>query len=231
MPNSGKISYETTAVRLPWEITEETFRENIEGQGFEETVTRLMTAQLAEDLEDLCLNCDESLTDGDDGYDFLHINTGWIKQIEEDGNVEDRSDKSDGVMSIDVFYDALRALPNRYNNGRLKWIMSPHRKQEWDKYLLGCAITGGAGIGPAVMDRPASIEIIEAPSMPDDKIILTDPKNLIKVHSYNIIIRKTTEGREAVMQDKRFYVVHMDFDPVIENADGAVIITGLADAE
>jgi hypothetical protein len=48
------------------------------------------------------------------------------------------------------------------------------------------------------------------------------------VNSYNVIIRKTTEGKEAIMQDKRFYVIHLDFDPIIEELDATVIIKGLA---
>ncbi len=40
---TSQIEYSTTAVRLPWEITEETLRENIEGQNFEQVVTDLMT--------------------------------------------------------------------------------------------------------------------------------------------------------------------------------------------
>ena len=50
---TSQIEYATTAVRLPWEITEETLRENIEGQNFETIVTNLMTTQLGIDLEDL----------------------------------------------------------------------------------------------------------------------------------------------------------------------------------
>ena len=53
---TSQIEYATTAVRLPWEITEETLRENIEGQNFETIVTNLMTTQLGIDLEDLYLN-------------------------------------------------------------------------------------------------------------------------------------------------------------------------------
>ena len=49
---TSQIEYATTAVRLPWEITEETLRENIEGQNFETIVTNLMTTQLGIDLED-----------------------------------------------------------------------------------------------------------------------------------------------------------------------------------
>ena len=63
--------------------------------------------------------------------------------------------------------------------------------------------------------------------MDDSTIILTDPKNLIVVNTYTVRIRKTTEGKEAIMMDKRFYVTYLDYDPIIEEPDAAAIITGL----
>ena len=55
----GKLEYACTPVRLPWEITEETLRENIEGSNYETIVTNLMTRQIGCDREDLCLNGDD----------------------------------------------------------------------------------------------------------------------------------------------------------------------------
>lgn len=40
-------------------------------------------------------------------------------------------------------------------------------------------------------------------------------------------IRKTLEGKEAIMKDKRFYVAHLDYDPIIEELDATAIIKGL----
>ena len=266
-PNFAQVDYQTVAVRLPWEITEETLRENIEGQGLEATITNLMTRQVGIDQEDLCLNGDESMKDipafsasstyakGDkvvhDGklyafsaahaagawtgtdaeeigtqgdVDFLKLNNGWIKQIEADGHTVDHSDAN---MSLDVFYKALRSLPNKYNNGRLRWIMSPHRQQEWERYILDKAITVGGIISDRRVENPCSIPAIAAPAMPDDKLLLVDPKNLVVVNTYDMKIRKTTEGKEAVMQDKRFYVIHFDFDAIVEELDAAAIVTNL----
>jgi hypothetical protein len=92
-PHFDKIEYATTAIRLPWEISEETLRENIEGQGLETTVTNLMTTQLGIDLEDLYLNGDESApatipdpnspTGGvlpNPDHDFLYINDGGLSK-------------------------------------------------------------------------------------------------------------------------------------------------------
>lgn len=226
-PKFDRIQYATTAVRIPWEITEETLRENIEGQGFEGIVTNLMTTQMGVDLEDLDLNGDTSTAESAEDYDFLKINDGWIKQIANGGHVVDRSAVNGGAMNLDVFYSTVKAMPNKYNNGKLRWIMSPHRYQDWIYTLLNSAVSNGGIITDKRIEDPAAIPVVQCAGMPDDKIILTDPKNLIEVATYGVQIRKTTEGKEAIMQDKRFYVVHFDFDPIIEELDATAIITGL----
>ncbi len=266
--NTSQIEYSTTAVRLPWEITEETLRENIEGQNLEKIITDLMTTQLGIDLEDLYLNGDENMakiptfstTDtyakGDEvayndklykftaahtagawneseveefgaqsDADFLKINDGWIKQISNGGHVYDASSETN--MSLDLFYKTLAQLPNKYNNGKLRWLMSPRRTQEWELFLLNKVVNAGGAVPESIYKAPARIPAIECPSLDDSTILLTDPKNLIVVNTYNVQIRKTTEGKEAVMMDKRFYVTHLDYDPIIEELDATAIITGL----
>ena len=222
---TSQIEYATTAVRLPWEITEETLRENIEGQSFEQAVTDLMTKQLGVDLEDLYLNGDEDAKSADTDYDFFNINDGWIKQFKNGGHVYDASGES--AMSLDLFYKALGSIPNKYNNGKLRWLMSPRRAQEWELFLLNKIVNAGGAVPESIYTAPAKIPVVECPSMADDKIILTDPKNLIVVNTYDTKIRKTVEGKEAIMMDKRFYAVHLDFDPIIEELDATAIITGL----
>ena len=222
---TSQIEYACTAVRLPWEITEETLRENIEGQNFEQIVTNLMTTQLGIDLEDLYLNGDEDTETTDPDHDFLYINDGWIKQISNGGHVYDAS--SESSMSLDLFYKTLKTLPNKYNNGKLRWLMSPHRAQEWELFLLNKIVNAGGAVPESVYNSPARIPAVECPSLDDGTIILTDPKNLVVVNTYSVKIRKTTEGKEAIMMDKRFYVVHLDFDPVIEELNAAAIITNL----
>lgn len=222
---TSQIEYATTSVRLPWEITEETLRENIEGQNFETIVTNLMTTQLGIDLEDLYLNGDEATAEDDADYDFLKINDGWIKQISNGGHVYDASGETE--MSLDLFYNTLAQIPNKYNNGKLRWLMSPKRAQQWELFLLNKVIGAGGAVPESVYASPARIPAIECPSLDDGTILLTDPKNLIVVNTYSVQIRKTTEGKEAIMMDKRFYVTHLDFDPIIEELDATAIIKGL----
>lgn len=222
---TSQIEYATTAVRLPWEITEETLLENIEGQNLEQIITDLMTTQLGIDLEDLYLNGDEATESTDPDYDFLKINDGWIKQISNGGHVYDAS--SESSMSLDLFYKTLKTLPNKYNNGKLRWLMSPHRAQEWELFLLNKVVNAGGAVPESVYNSPARIPAVECPSLDDGTIILTDPKNLVVVNTYSVKIRKTTEGKEAIMMDKRFYVTHLDYDPIIEELDATAIIKGL----
>lgn len=222
---TSQIEYACTAVRLPWEITEETLRENIEGQNFETIVTNLMTTQLGIDLEDLYLNGDEATESTDPDYDFLKINDGWIKQISNGGHVYDASSATG--MSLDLFYKTLAQLPNKYNNGKLRWLMSPHRAQEWELFLLNQVIGKGGAVPESIYNSPARIPTVECPALDDGTILLTDPKNLIVVNTYSVKIRKTTEGEKAIMMDKRFYVTHLDYDPIVEELDATAIIKGL----
>lgn len=219
---TSQIEYSTTAVRLPWEITEETLRENIEGQNFEAITTNLMTTQLGVDMEDLYINGDEDTLESDKDYDFLKINDGWLKQIANGGHVYDASGES--TMSLDMFYKALSAIPNKYNNGKLRWIMSPRRAQEWELFLLNKVVNAGGAVPESIYTAPARIQTVECPALSDDRILLTDPQNLIVVNTYGMQVRKTTEGKEAIMQDKRFYVIHIDYDPIIEELDATAMI-------
>jgi len=223
-PNFSQVPYSTVAIRLPWEISEETLRENIEGEGLESTITRLMTTQYGLDLEDLCLNGDKDVPVTDPDGEFLYINDGWIKQISNGGHVFDASGMTN---MLDVFYGALFKVPNKYNNGKLRWLMSPRRAQEWEQFLLNQALNAGGSYPERLYDAPASIPTHPVPSMPDDKIILADPENLCEVYTYDVKIRKTTEGKEAIMADKRFYVIHSDFDPIIEELDATCIIKNI----
>lgn len=221
----GSIHYETKAVRLPWEITEETIRQNIEGENFEATVTNLMTTQVGVDTEDLLINGDENTKPEDPDYDFLKLNDGIKKIITNGGHIVDV--KGSGEMEMEMFYKAVASIPNRFNNGKLRWLMSPTRAQQWELFLLNKVLNQGGVVPEALYKSPVSIPSMEVPNLSDDVVILCEPQNIIEVNTYTIKIRKDATSKDAIMQDKRFYVVHFDFDALIEELDATAIITGL----
>ena len=220
--SSGKLTYATKKVRLPWELTEDLLRRNIEGEAFEQTVVNLMTAQLGQDLEDLHFNGDESQVDDP----FLRINDGWIKQlVSANQHVIDHTADIGNKFGKKTFFKMLAALPNKYRF-QVRWLVSPTRKLLWQEYLTARATSAGdlalLGQGDQT-NSPLGFPFVEVPSMPDNVMILTRPENFVSVTSWEIRVRKTTEGVTAIMQDKRFYVVFLDDDAIIERPDAAVL--------
>lgn len=224
-PNFGAIEYSCNPVRLPWEITEDTLRENIEGENFEKVVTDLMTTQIGVDTEDLIINGDENTLSSDPDYDFLKLDNGVIKQVKGAGHVLDVTGAAD--MEMEMFYKAVASIPNKYNNGNLRWLMSPTRAQQWELFLLNQVINKGGIVPEALYKSPVAIPSLVVPNLADDTILLIDPKNICEVNTYGVKIRKDAASKDAIMMDKRFYVVHFDLDTLIEELDATAIITGL----
>ena len=223
--STSKIEYSTVPVRLPWDISEDTLRKNIEREAFEDRVIRMMTTQTGIDAEDLHFNGDTSSSDP-----FLSINDGWIKQIKTGTGSHVVDCSGDSAFGKATLFKISRNMPNKYKSSKLKWIMSPTRRELWIEYLTSRPTAAGdaalLGAGDQV-NQPLGYGIVTVPSLPDDIIILTNPENFIVVWTYDIRIRKTTEGREAIMQDKRFYVIHFDDDPVIQELDAVVLAYGI----
>ena len=61
-PTHGKVTLTAKKVGLPWGITEEAKKDNIEGEAYEDRLARLMTEQLGADLEDYAINGDTVYT-------------------------------------------------------------------------------------------------------------------------------------------------------------------------
>lgn len=224
-PKYGSISYSCNPVRLPWEITEESLRENIEGENLDKIITDLFTAQIGVDTEDLIINGDEAVSASDPDYDFLKLDTGIIKQISTGGHVYDVTGATD--MDLEMFYKTVSLIPNRFNNGRLRWLMSPTRAQQWELFLLQKVVNAGGAVPESLYKSPVAIPSMQVPGLADDTVILTDPMNIITVNTYTVKVRKDATSKDAIYQDKRFYVVHFDIDTLIEELDATAIIKNL----
>ena len=57
-PTFGRVPYTCVRLKLPWEVSEETFNDNIEGEALEDKLMGMLTTQLGLDLEDLHWNGD-----------------------------------------------------------------------------------------------------------------------------------------------------------------------------
>lgn len=225
--HTSQLEYKTTDVRLATEISGDTLRQNIEQSRLEAHVTGLLTGQAARDLEDLGVNGDEDTPKTDKDYKFLKINNGFKKQILTGGNVYNVSAIKNGEMSIDTFYLGAMLLDSKFLDPKMRWMMSPRRKMEWDRVLNAQGISVGGFANQRFYDSPASYPVIEIPRLDDNTILLTDPMNLIEIATYHVSLKKDATSRDAIMKDMIYYVMHMDVDWIIEELKATLAITGL----
>jgi hypothetical protein len=228
-------SYSTRKLRLPWEVTEDVFHGNIEGQRLEQTLTDEMTQQFALDLEDLEINGDTAAGAGPD-QPFLTINDGILKQVAAGpaGRQIDGAAINSGDFSKDHLFEALYAMPNIYRRqGNLRWIISPARKVQWWEMLSelptaagDAALLGGSG---GAISSPLGIPFLEVPALPDNVILLANPRNFVRVVSWQIRKKKVTGETDATLAalDKRFYIFFLKHDVIVEEPDAVVRIFGV----
>jgi len=139
---TSKITITPRELMVPFEIGDN-FRElNIEGDSIEETIIRMMSTQLANDLEDLYINGNklgpavpqaEILEGGSDDEvkdTYLALTDGWGAMADQ-ANVVDAQGMNVGLS---IFSRAIRALPTKFRRNRnaLRWFMSPDL---WQLYM------------------------------------------------------------------------------------------------
>lgn len=155
---------------------------------------------------------------------FLGQNDGIIKTLG-DGHIIDASGAKE--MELEMFYKAVASMPTRFNDGTLRWMMSPTRAQQWELFLLNKVLNAGGAVPESLYKSPVGIPSMGVPMMPDDTVILSNPKNFLQVNTYKMKIRKDDSSVAAIRKDKKFYVIHFDFDAIIEEIEATAMITNL----
>lgn len=226
--HTDRMGYTCVPVRLVWEISGETLRQNIEQEKLESKITALMTGQIGRDLEDLSVNGDESTSSSDPDYKFLSLNNGFKKLITSGGTTYNVGSINGGAMSIDTFMKGAMKLDPKYLNEKMRWLMSPRRKMEWERVLHAQGITVGGFAPDKFYESPASYPIVEVPRLDDSTVLLTDPQNLVQVNTYNVSVQSDKTSVIALAKDMAYYVVHLDVDFIIEELAATLAITNLA---
>lgn len=173
---TSKKQLNTVEVILPADISLSFLEDNIEREGAEDHIARLLAMQFANDLTDLAWNGDTADTDP-----FVQIDDGFIKLAKASTGTH----KFDTNGSTDykgvVFPGMLNMLPNKWkaNKAELRFYVSPTvaeayieqlttRQTAWADELLQ---TGN-------LPQYKGVTIFPVDFMPDDVIVLTLRKNL-----------------------------------------------------
>ena len=235
----SKISLTTKKLRLDWELSTESLEDNIEGADLEDHIARLMATQAGNDLEDVVLNGDTSLS-SDNLYKAFD---GIVKIAKANGHVVDADD---ATISRAVFNDALKALPRKYKQRRpdLRFLSGSNLIQDYlystsqniqnvNPQDIAASIIRGdtAGLGgPAGFTAPFAfgIPIVEVPLLKETQGTNGDQGDLHLTFPNNVVIgikRDVTVYRFFwPKKDSIEYTMYTRVGCQIEQADAWVVV-------
>ena len=235
----SKISLTTKKLRLDWELSTESLEDNIEGADLEDHIARLMATQAGNDLEDVVLNGDVTLT-GDNLYKAFD---GIVKIAKANGHVVD----ADGdPVSRAVFNNALKAMPRKYKQRRpdLRFLSGSNLIQDYlystsqniqnvNPQDIAASIIRGdtAGLGgPAGFTAPFAfgIPIVEVPLLKETQgadndlgdIHLTFPNNVVIGIKRDVTVYRFFWPKKDSIE----YTMYTRVGCQIEQADAWVVV-------
>lgn len=121
-----KVSVTTKKLRLDWELSRESLEDNIEGNDLEDHIARLMATQFGNDIEDLAINGDTTLSSDAllksfDGFRKLGLAGGTVKT------------NSGATITKSTLNTALKAMPRKYlqRRGDLRFYVGSGLSQDY----------------------------------------------------------------------------------------------------
>jgi len=240
----SKISLTTKKLRLDWELSTESLEDNIEGPDLEDHIARMMATQAGNDIEDVLLNGNTSLS-SDALYKAFD---GVVKKAKSDAHVVDAAGAG---LTRAVFNSALKALPRKYKQRRtdLRFLSGSNLIQDYlystsqniqnvnPQDIASGIIRGEVApvSGPAGYVAPYAfgIPIVEVPLLPETQtgtysgasgshgdVHLTFPNNVVVGVKRDVTVYRFFWPRKDSIE----YTMYTRVGVQIEQADAWVVV-------
>ncbi len=108
-PTTGYVEISTVLVKGEVPISDEVMEENVEREGFADTIVQMVAEGSGRDLEELFIRGDTGSPDG-----YLAQLNGWLKQAEVGAGAHVYDAAADGQDYQSIFKKLLLALPDQY---------------------------------------------------------------------------------------------------------------------
>ena len=220
-PDLGMIELETeeiiAEVWLPYDVLED----NIERGGLESTIMSMIAERAALDLEELMVLGDTSSSD-----DYLALMDG-ILNLTPTGHVINASAETDVTKAL--FKKAIQRMPTRYlrNRAMMKFYCSHHVEMEYRDSIADRATTlGDEKVSKFTPMFAYGTPVQPAAMMPDDKLWLSYPKNIVWGVQRDIMVETDKDIRRRVL----IIVLTMRTDIKIEEPQACVTVEGFTDS-
>lgn len=215
-PGFGQVELNTSEViaeiRIPYEVLED----NIEKGNLAQTILDLVAERAALDFEELAI-----LGNKTSGDTYLALQNGLLALL--GTNTVDATDLG---ITKDVFNNALKALPTKYARYKstMSFFASPNVEQDYRSALAG----RGTSLGDDVLTGRTSVPVFGVPlrgasMMPDTKIVLMNPMNLI----FGIQRGIRVESEKLISEREYKFVVTARVAVELEEAEAGVLVNNV----
>jgi len=238
-----KISITTVKFRLDWELSTESLEDNIEGAALEDHIARLMATQAGNDIEDLIINGDTTLSSdnlykGFNGFHKLALTGGRV------------TDAGGATITKGIFNSAIKSMPRLYKQRRnqLRFYSGSNLIQDYmytmtqagggfspDEIVSGIIRGGGAVGGNAGQAYPFAfgIPIVEVPYFNETLagtysaatgnhgyLELTFPNNRVVGVKREIVVYREFKPKKDTIE----YTMYTRIGVNVENLDSYVVV-------
>lgn len=205
-------------------ITDSTMEDNIEKDGFEDTLLDLIADRSGIDLEELFLNGDKTSSDP-----FLALTDGWLKKS---ANLVDGGATTPAFDATDVeeMFDAMiAAVPKKYLRDRSQWTFWVHWDIE-DAYR-DVLKARGTGLGDSAQTGANQLAykgfaIQDSANMPEGDAFLAPASNLVYGVYRDIFIEPDRQPKAR----KTDFVTTLRVDANFEDENASVVGKGYTGA-
>jgi len=220
-PDLGMIELETeeiiAEVWLPYDVLED----NIERGGLEQTIMSMIAERAALDLEELIVLGDTGSSDS-----YLALCDGILSLTPTNLTID-----GSGITSIDkgLFKTAIQHMPTRFlrNRAQMQYYVSPHVEMEYRDSIADRATSlGDEKVSKFTPMFAYGTPVTPAAMMPDHKLWLSYPKNVIWGIQRDIMIETDKDIRRRVL----IIVLTMRCDVKVEEPQACVAVENFTDS-
>lgn len=214
-----KRELQAVGVMLPYDITFQFMKENIEKGNINDTLAKLFAQQFVNDTVDLAFNGDEAAA----GDPFLSINNGWLKIAASDSLTQKYDHNGNTDFLNIVFPGLLKLMPGKYfqmyqeeDKSKIKILVSPNDNRQY-KFQLQSRNTA---LGDAMIINGKNVtydgfEIIPVGFLPDGVQMVTPLENLAygvltEFESYHQVVPRQTRHEYTILADTDFEIINPD---------------------
>lgn len=226
---TSKVTLTTTKLVLPWDISRDTYKANIERSGVQDTVQRLMAIQAGNDFEDLAINGDTLSADG-----LLVSFDGWRKLAKAASDTVQVMFSGSGLTKA-IFSKMIKSMPVKYRTRRneLRFYVPSNLVQDYVDTLADRETPlGDELLAEGARAVAFGIPIVEVPLLPSDlsgtyagasgnhgDVFLTFPMNFITGVLEDIVIFHWFNPRK----DAHEFTMYLEGTVQLENTAAIVM--------